>query len=62
VTLSGRRNLSLVAGALGHLNLLGTNSPGIGQMYLPEPTTAASLLTGACALLLVGAWRARRSR
>ena len=62
VTTDGKRNLSLVAGGLAHLNILGTNTPGIGQMYLPEPTGAASLLAGAMGLLLVAAWRGRRSR
>ena len=60
VTASGKRNISLVAGGLAHLNILGTNNPGIMQMYLPEPSGAAPLLAAALGLLAVAAVRRRR--
>jgi hypothetical protein len=62
VTAMGKRNISLVAGGLAHLSVLASNTPGIAQMYLPEPTRGAQLLAGALGLLAVAAWRSRRSR
>jgi hypothetical protein len=61
VTSMGKRNLSLVAGSLAHNEgLLASNTPGIAQMYLPEPSGGASLVAGAFGLLAVASWRKRR--
>jgi hypothetical protein len=59
VTAMGKRNISLVAGGLAHLSVLASNTPGIAQMYLPEPSHGAQLLAGALGLLAVAARRAR---
>jgi hypothetical protein len=63
VTAMGKRNISLVTGGVAR-SLIGpitSNTPEIGQMYLPEPSRAAQLVAGAFVLLGVAAWRARRS-
>jgi hypothetical protein len=39
--------------------VLASNTPGIAQMYLPEPSHGAQLLAGALGLLAVAARRAR---
>jgi hypothetical protein len=62
VTAMGKRNISLVTGGVAR-SLIGpitSNTPEIGQMYLPEPSRAAQLVAGAFVLLGVAAWRARR--
>jgi hypothetical protein len=58
----GKRNISLVAGGVARavIGPARTNTPEIGQMYLPEPAGSAQLAVGALALLAVAAARTRR--
>lgn len=62
VTAMGARNISLVAGSLSQLDILGVRSSGIQQMFLPEPSRAGQLVGGVVALLGVAVWRSRRAR
>ena len=39
-----------------------SNTPEIGQLYVPEPSRAAQLIAGVAGLLGIAAWRARKSR
>src|SRR6266850_7255663 len=53
VTAMGKRNLSLVAGGMARA-LIGpviSNTPEIGQLYVPEPSRTAQLMAGVAALL-----------
>jgi hypothetical protein len=62
VTAMGKRNISLVAGGMSRA-IIGpviNNTPGIAQLYIPEPSRAAQLLAGVAALLGIAVWRSRR--
>ena len=64
VTAMGKRNISLVAGGMARA-IIGpviSNTPEIGQLYIPEPSRAAQMLAGVAALLGIAGWRARRAR
>ena len=61
VTAMGKRNISLVAGGMSRA-IIGpviSNTPGIAQLYIPEPSRAAQLLAGAAALVGIAVWRSR---
>jgi MYXO-CTERM domain-containing protein len=63
VTGMGKRNLSLVAGAVSRAVLGPATSHfgEIGQMYLPEPSRASQMFAAAAGLLAIAAWRRRAS-
>ncbi|TMA35669.1 MAG: hypothetical protein E6J87_03055 [Deltaproteobacteria bacterium] len=63
VTAMGKRNISLVAGGMARA-IIGpviANTPAIGQLYVPEPSRAAQMLTGVAALLGIAVWQSRRN-
>ena len=63
VTAMGKRNISLVAGGMARA-IIGpviSNTPELGQLYIPEPSRAAQLLAGVIALLGIAVWRSRRA-
>jgi hypothetical protein len=62
VTSMGARNISLVAGALAANDVFSAESPGLSQMFLPEPGAPAQRIAGVIVLLGIGVWRSRRAR
>ncbi len=62
VTAMGARNISLVTGSLSSLSILNTNTAGMSQLFLPEPSRTGQLLAGVLALLGVAAWRSPQTR
>jgi len=61
VTAMGKRNISLVAGGIARAALgpITSNTPEIGQLFVPEPSRMLELVAGVAALLGIAAWRAR---
>jgi len=59
LTAMGQRNISLVAGGVAATSI-GTQTPNMAQMLLPEPGRALQLAAGVVGLLGVAVWRSRK--
>ena len=65
VTGMGGRNIQLVAGAVAAVDLLGSETPALNQMFLklaPEPRASAQWLAGVAVLLGIALRRSRTLR